>query len=197
MDILSLSFVTKSPHFCFLLVLALMLQSKYVFPRPLYCDAAKNNINSYGRRKPPCWGLSQGPLFPSVSFLPFTIVQRGLTATSGTPLQSPHPQPCPRRAAFPPIYPRRAAPHQFQWKDPCLPPPKSREITSNNVFPTLWTLEKNGLFFMIENVYVTLKLKFKSCVLFIFIKYLEEDMESDICRLPETWRKVKAHWNRF
>lgn len=68
------------------------------FPHPLYYDAAKkkNNINSYERRKPPCWGLSQGPLFPSVSFLPFTIAQRGLTAASGTPLQSPHPQPCPQ-----------------------------------------------------------------------------------------------------
>ena len=98
MDILRLSFVTKSPGFCFLLVLALMLQSKYFFPHPLYYDAAKkkNNINSYERRKPPCWGLSQGPLSPSVSFLPFTIAQRGLTAASGTPLQSPHPQPCPQ-----------------------------------------------------------------------------------------------------
>lgn len=56
---------------------------------------------------------------------------------------------------------------------------------------------KNGLFLMIANVYVTLKLQFKSCVLFLFIKYLEEDMESDICKLPATWRKVKAHWNRF
>ena len=59
------------------------------------------------------------------------------------------------------------------------------------------TGKKWTFFFMIANVYVTLKLQFKSCLLFIFIKYLEEDMESDICRLPETWRKVKARWNIF
>lgn len=35
---------------------------------------------------------------------------------------------------------------------------------------------------MIENVYVTLKLKFKSCVLFILSNIWR--MESDICRLP-------------
>lgn len=109
------------------------------FHRPLYCDAAKNNINSCLAEGGSLLaeGFLRAPCFRLYLSLPFTIVQRGLTAASGTPLQSPHPQPCPRRAAFPSIYPRRAAPHQFQWKDPCLPPPKSREITSNNVFPTL------------------------------------------------------------
>ena len=47
------------------------------------------------------------------------------------------PGPVPKGPAFPPIYPRRAAPHQLQWKDPCLPSPKSREITLYSVFPTL------------------------------------------------------------
>ena len=79
------------------------------FPCPLYCDAAKkkNNINSYERRKPPCWGLSQGPLFPSVSF--------------GAPLQSPHPQPCPQRACLPSHLPQKSC---------CSPIPVERSLPS-------------------------------------------------------------------
>lgn len=40
-------------------------------------------------------------------------------AVPSPPALSPRP--------FPPIYPRRAAPHQFRWKDPCLPPPKAEK----------------------------------------------------------------------
>ena len=138
-----------------------------------------------------------GPLVSVCIFPALHHSSEGPHSSIRDPFAEPSPPALSPRAAFPPIYPRRAAPHQFQWKDPCLPPPKSREITSYNVFPTLRTLGKKWTFFNDCKCICYFKLQFKSCVLFLFIKYLEEDMESDICRLPATWRKVKAHWDRF
>lgn len=78
-----------------------------------------------------------------------------------------------------------------------LHPPKQQRNRVIECFSFSINTEKSEHFLRLTNVYVILKLQFKKCVLFIFIRHLEENTKVTLINSHKFGDKGKALKHRF